>query len=146
MKKLLLSLALMAALGNLAAGELTWLTDVPQALAQAKKENKSVVLHFTGSDWCGYCIKQHKEVFSTDEFAKYASANLVLVDVDFPNKKQLPADLKKANEALKNKYKIEGYPTLVVLDATGKELGRAVGYGGGGPKAVIAELDKARKS
>ena len=83
---------------NAAASE--WLTDLPKAQAQAKEEKKMVLLDFTGSDWCGWCIKLHNEVFSKPEFAEYARKNLVLVEVDFPRKKKLGAEQKKANEAL----------------------------------------------
>jgi protein disulfide-isomerase len=111
---------------------------------KAKKEKKIVVANFTGSDWCGFCIKQEKEVFATDEFSKYAKDNLVMVMLDFPNKKKLPEEVTKANKELKDKYGIRGYPTLVFLNGEGKEVGRKVGYGGGGPKGVIEEIEKAK--
>src|SRR5215470_10872986 len=95
---------------------LPWQTDLPKALAQAKAENKIAFLDFTGSDWCGWCMKFDKEVFATSEFKQYAEKNLVLVQLDYPNGKSQTAELKKANAELKDKYKIEGYPTLVVLD------------------------------
>src|SRR3954465_4955013 len=94
-----------------------WGENYEKALEQAKAENKLVLMDFTGSDWCGWCIKLNKEVFSTPEFAEYAKKNLVLVEVDFPNKKPQSAELKKANEALQEKYKIEGYPTVIVLNS-----------------------------
>jgi protein disulfide-isomerase len=103
-----------------------------------------VLMNFTGSDWCGFCIKLRKEVFSSAEFAEYAKKNLVLVEVDFPSKKHLDAALTKANDALKEKHKVKGYPTLVILNSEGKKLGEEVGYGGGGPKAVLAKIDKFR--
>jgi len=124
------------------AAESTWLTDLPAAQAQAKSENKLVLMDFTGSDWCGWCIKFKKEVLDTPEFQAYAAKNVVLVEVDFPNKKSQSADLKSANAGLKDKYRIEGYPTLVVLNQNGKEIGRQVGYSEGGPKAFIAKLDQ----
>lgn len=141
MKKLAIGLLGAALLLQVRAEELNWLTDVPKAQAQAKSEKKLVMLDFTGSDWCGWCIKLHNEVFSKPEFSEYARKNLVLVEVDFPRKKQQTADLKKANEALQEKYKIEGYPTIIVLDGNGKQVGQ-LGYQPGGPKAFIAELDK----
>ena len=112
--------------------------------AKAKEEKKMVMLDFTGSDWCGWCIKLHKEVFSTPEFAEYAKNNLVLVEVDFPTKKKQSAELKKANDELQRKYKIDGYPTIIVLNAEGKTIGE-LGYLAGGPKAFIAELNKVKK-
>jgi protein disulfide-isomerase len=123
---------------------LPWQTDLPKALEQAKTENKIALLDFTGSDWCGWCIRFDKEVFATSQFKEYADKNLVLVELDFPNNKPQSAELKKANAELKEKYKIEGYPTLVVLDKDGKELGRQVGYSEGGPKAFIAKLEEFR--
>ncbi len=141
MKTTAMGLLLCGALLQAGAAELNWLTDLPQAQAQAKKENKQVLMDFTGSDWCGYCIKFNKEVFSTPEFAEYAAKNLVLVEVDFPRKKAQSAELKKANQALGSKYKAEGYPTLVVLSKDGKEVGRQGGYAAGGPKAFIAKLE-----
>ena len=130
------------ALYSASAGE--WLTDAPKAQAQAKKENKLVLLDFTGSDWCGWCIKLKGEVFDLKEFKDYADKNLVLVEVDFPRKKQLSADQKKANKALQEQYKIQGYPTIIVLNGEGKKVGE-LGYVKGGPKAFIAELDKLKK-
>lgn len=124
------------------AGE--WLTDVPQAQAQAKKDNKLVLMDFTGSDWCPWCIKLRNEVFDTQEFKTYADKNLVLVEVDFPRKKAQSAELKKANAALERKYGIQGYPTVIVLNGEGKKVGE-LGYQPGGPKPFIAALNKLKK-
>jgi thioredoxin-related protein len=122
-----------------------WMTSVPDAETQAKTESKLVLLDFTGSDWCSWCKKLDAEVFTKAEFGDYAKKNLVLVEVDFPNQKKLPADLVKANSALKDKYKITGYPTLIVLKPDGTVVWTQVGYMEGGPKAVIAKLDEAKK-
>ena len=128
-------------LARVVAAEQQWLTSVPQALAQAQKENKIVLLDFTGSDWCGWCIKFKKEALDTKEFGDYAAKNVVLVELDFPQKKAISADLKKANKALAAQYKVDGFPTFVVLSKDGKELGRQGGYEPGGAKAFIAKLD-----
>ena len=125
-------------------GDLEWLTDLPQAQAKAKKENKFVFLDFTGSDWCVWCIRLQKEVFSKPEFVEYAKKNLVLVEVDFPQRKKLSPSQARANNALKDKYDVPGFPTLVILDANGK-LGGTMGYVPGGPKAFLAELEKYTK-
>jgi len=144
MKKLLIALFAAWAVIQSQAAELQWMTDAPKALAIAKAENKLVMLDFTGSDWCGWCIKLNKEVFSTPDFADYAAKNLVLVEVDFPRKKAQSAELKKANEELVRKYKIEGYPTIIVLNGEGKKVGE-LGYQAGGPKPFISQLDKLKK-
>lgn len=136
-----LTLALIASVSVMSARAegLEWLTDLSKAQAQAKAEKKMVMLDFTGSDWCGWCIKLDKEVFSKAEFAEFAKKNLVLVQVDFPRKKEQSAEQRKANQALQNKYHIEGYPTLIVLDAEGKQVGK-LGYVAGGPKAWIEKF------
>ena len=144
MKKFAIGLAAVCMLLQIRAEDLQWMTDLPKAQAQAKSEKKLVMLDFTGSDWCGWCIKLHNEVFSKPEFSEYAKKNLVLVEVDFPQRKQQSAQLKKANTALQEKYKIEGYPTIIVLDGEGKQVGR-LGYQPGGPEAFIAALDKLKK-
>ncbi len=145
MKKLILgTFVALTLIGATAAESVNWLTDLPKAQAQAKAEKKLVLLDFTGSDWCGWCIKLNKEVFAQPEFAEYAKQNLVCVEVDFPNKKKLSPEQKKANDALAAQYKIEGYPTIIVLDSEGKKVGE-LGYMKGGPKAFIAELNKLKK-
>ena len=136
---LLTGLTLLQARGE----ELKWLTDVPKAQAQAKAEKKLVMLDFTGSDWCGWCKKLNAEVFSKSDFADYAKKNLVLVEVDFPRFKKLSGDQQKANNALQEKYKIEGYPTIIVLDGEGKQVGQ-LGYMSS-PKPFIDQLDKMKK-
>jgi protein disulfide-isomerase len=141
MKKIAVGLLACWALFQVSAGEVEWLTSLPKAQEQAKKESKIIMLDFTGSDWCGWCIKLNKEVFSQPEFVDYAKKNVVAVEVDFPRRKEQTDEQKKANQALQDKYKIEGYPTIIVLDQSGKQIGQ-LGYMPGGPKAFIAELDK----
>ncbi len=142
MKKTLITLLAATLFWQVNAAESIWLTDLPKAEALAKAENKIVLLDFTGSDWCGWCIKFKKEALDTAEFQAYAAKNVVLVELDYPRKIAQSADLKQANAALKAKYKIEGFPTLVVLDKNGKEIGRQGGYEEGGAKAFIAKLEK----
>ena len=144
MKQILITMLAATVLWQVNAAEATWLTDLPKAQAQAKAENKIVLLDFTGSDWCGWCIKFRKEVLDTPEFQAYAAKNVVLVELDYPHKKVQSADLKKANAALKTKYDVHGFPTLLVLNQDGKEIGRQVGYAQGGPAAFIAKLEKFR--
>jgi len=111
------------------------------AADQATATKKPILADFTGSDWCGWCIKLKKEVFSTPEFAAWAKDKVVLLEVDFPNAKPQPEALKAENRGLAEKYAIEGFPTILVLDASGKELGR-LGYLAGGPAVWIAAADK----
>ena len=121
-----------------------WGEDYAKGLAQAKEEKKLVVLDFTGSDWCSWCVKLNKEVFSKKEFKDYAKDNLVLVELDFPNSKPQSAELKAQNQKLQKEYRIEGYPTIIVLNSQGKKVGE-LGYQEGGPAAFIAKLDALKK-
>lgn len=120
-----------------------WLTDYPKAQAQAKEQKKAILMDFTGSDWCPPCMQLKKTVLSSAEFSKFASEKLVLVEVDFPQNKKQSDALKKANEALEKKFKVDGYPTVIVVDADGKELLREVGYDGASAKEYVAKLSKA---
>jgi thioredoxin-related protein len=120
-----------------AAENVSWQTDYKQALAQAAKEHKQVLLDFTGSDWCPYCIQMDKEVLEKPEFKKYAEQNLILVKLDYPRKKQLPAAEAAQNRTLQQQFSIDGYPTYILVDPAGKEINRQVGALGGGPSAFI---------
>lgn len=140
MKGLMVTMMAMLACVSIGAAEAVWLHDFEAAKAQAKKEGKPIFINFTGSDWCGWCIKLEKEVFKKKEFHEYAKEHLVLMEVDFPNKKEQPEEVKKQNEKLDKEFKIEGYPTLFLLDADGKKLTEDIGYREGGPEAYVAHL------
>lgn len=157
--KTLLSLASIAAIsaGCAQAGEPTkvsdaaqkgvpagWITDYDAALKQAKAEGKDVMIDFTGSDWCGWCIKLHDEVLDKQAFKEYAEKNLVLVYLDFPKGKPQTEALEKQNEELSKKYGVRGFPTLVILDSDGKKIGQ-MGYQRGGPEPFIEALKKTTK-
>jgi thioredoxin-related protein len=117
-----------------------WSTDFEGAKASAAKSGKKLLIDFTGSDWCIYCQKLDAEVFSTSEFKSFAKG-YVLVCVDLPHQKELPAALKKQNEALAEQFKIDGFPTVIVADASGTEIRRADGYEpGSGPRAYLEQL------
>ena len=128
-----------------APGDIAWLTDYEQAKRQAKANHKLLLLDFTGSDWCGWCMLLRKEVFSKPEFHEYANKNLVLMEVDFPRAKEQSKDVRLQNENLAQQYGIDGFPTILVLNAEGKVVG-ALGYIQGGAAAFISELEKIRKS
>jgi thioredoxin-related protein len=123
-----------------------WETDLKKAQEQAKTSNKLVLLDFTGSDWCGYCIQLDREILSRPEFKEYANKNLVLVEIDFPRRKTQSVNLRKQNQQLAEEYRIQGFPTIIVLNGSGRKVWRYDGYFPGGPDAFIAELEKARKS
>jgi thioredoxin-related protein len=128
-----------------AAAKSGWLTSYEQAQKEAQSKNRLLLMDFTGSDWCGWCIMLDKEVFSKPEFKEYASKNLVLLELDFPRRKQMPPETVAQNEKLLMKYGIQGFPTVVVFDSSGKPLG-ALGYTAGGPQAFIEQLEALRKA
>ena len=147
MKKIrLFFLVAVAALMGLpsARADLSWLTDYEQARQQAKANKKLLLLDFTGSDWCGWCIRLRREVFSKPEFQEYADKNLVLMEVDFPRGKEQTRDLRQQNQNLAMQYEIQGFPTIIVLNGEGKKVGE-LGYMQGGPAAFISELERLRK-
>lgn len=128
-----------------ARAEVSWLTDYAQAKQQAKANKKLLLLDFTGSDWCGWCIRLRREVFSQPEFQEYASKNLILMEVDFPRGKEQARDVRVQNQNLAMQYEIQGFPTIIVLNGEGKKVGE-LGYMSGGPAAFISELERLRKS
>lgn len=145
MKKLLLwGMVACWAVVQAGAAEIQWTTDLAKAKEKAKAENKLVMINFTGSDWCGWCIKLKNEVFTKPEFVAYVEKNVVPVEIDFPRKKEQSAALKKANKELAAQYDIEGYPTVIVLNSNGEKVD-TLGYDPKGPKSFIAKLDALKK-
>lgn len=113
-----------------------WQTDYAAALKQAATENKYVLVDFSGSDWCGWCMKLDREVFSQKEFIDYARAHLICVLLDFPRGKELPKTQKDANQALLERYQVEGFPTVLILNPQGRTIKRD-GYQSGGAAAYV---------
>lgn len=102
-----------------------WLSNLDQAKSEASKTHKDILLNFSGSDWCGPCIRMHKEIFDSEVFEKYAGENLVLVNADFPRlkKNQLSKEQARQNDALADKYNPGGkFPYTVLLNEEGKVL------------------------
>lgn len=132
------------AAASFASGE-GWLTSWDKAVAESKKTGKVILAEFTGSDWCYWCKKLEQEVFATKEFKSWANKNAVLLYLDFPRRTKLDAKLKAQNDGLAKKYKIQGYPTVLVLNAKGDKLGQ-LGYMPGGPSKWLPEADKTIKA
>ena len=100
-----------------------WTMDYDAAKKLAAEKDLPLFLNFTGSDWCGWCKLMDKQVFSKPEWQTYAKENLVLVWVDFPqNKKLVPEQFVKQNEALGKKFGVQGYPTYIVLNSDAESL------------------------
>ncbi len=120
-----------------------WTTNFEAAKKQAKAEGKDILMDFTGSDWCGYCIELNRTVFSKPEFIKYAPAKFVLLELDFPKQHKLAPALQKQNDSLNSAFAVEGFPTIVLTDADGRPYA-ATGFQQGGPAKYIAHLEELR--
>ncbi len=121
-----------------------WTDDFEAAKARAGKEGKDLLLDFTGSDWCGWCIKLHEEVFDTAKFKAEAPGKFVLVELDFPQQKELTRRVKAQNDALQRQFHIQGFPTILLLDSQGRVYART-GYRAGGAEKYLAHLADAQK-
>jgi thioredoxin-related protein len=116
-----------------------WLTDLSVVQAKAQEEEKPILMDFTGSNWCGWCIKLKKEVFSKPAFIEYANEHLILMTVDFPRGVEQEESLVDQNHKLMDKYGVNSFPTIILVDAEGEVLGKT-GYLRGGPEAYIDHL------
>ena len=127
-----------------------WLVNVDEAYALSKETNRPIMANFTGSDWCGWCKKLRREVFDTPEFKSWAAENVILLELDFPRRKQLPEQQVTQNRSLQQAFRVTGFPTIWVFDldkntetkqyqlqAYGK-----TGYLPGGPANYTKQLDK----
>ena len=122
-----------------------WLLDYDTAISEAKASDKPVLIFFTGSDWCPPCKMTTREVYDKEEFKEFADQELVLVLADFPKRKQnqLSKAQKQKNNALAAEFGVRGFPTSILLDNEGKELGRWVGYDPAGLDGYLRKFRKA---
>ena len=139
MKRQMTGLLLASLFGFSALAGEEWLTDFNQAKKQAAEKNLPILADFSGSDWCGWCIKLDKEVFAQKEFKAFAKDRVVLFLADFPREKELKVEVKAQNEQLCKAYGVEGFPTVLLLDAGGKVIART-GYRKGGAGAYVEHL------
>ena len=147
MKKLFIALLIVFSVSS-QAQDLKWHTNYKEASAESAKTNKPLLVLFTGSDWCMWCVRLKKEILLTPEFAVWAKQNVVLVELDFPEKKKQSLALKKQNAELQQTHDIKGYPTVIFLKVTTVENGTfkykylgETGYDPDGPKVwqAVAE-------
>ena len=128
-------------------GDLEWHTDLNKAIEISIESEKPLFMFFTGSDWCGWCIRLKKEVFITPAFKKWAKENVILLELDYPRRTPQTEEIKKQNRELQQFFKVRGYPTLHMFNvgiADGKTqitaLGK-MGYLAGGPTPWIANAN-----
>ncbi|WP_131539724.1 thioredoxin family protein [Pedobacter nototheniae] len=126
----------------------SWMVNFTEAQKQAKTTHKQILINFSGSDWCGPCIRLRKEILESESFEQYAAANLLLVRADFPRQKknQLPKEQIKLNESLAELYNKDGkFPYTVLVDENGKVLKSWDGFPDESPQAFVSEIDKLKK-
>jgi len=143
MKKILLTLLFILGSYAVEAQELVWNNNLKNSIEISNKTKKPLLLFFTGSDWCGWCIRLQTEVFKTPEFKKWANDNVILVELDFPRRTVLAPEITEQNNQLQQFFAVQGYPTVWFVNATlndGKinmdKLGNT-GYLAGGPKVWL---------
>ena len=126
-----------------------WETDLNKAIALSYETKKPIMLFFTGSDWCGWCIRLQNEVFRTETFTKWAKENVILVELDYPRKKEQSQTIKEQNKQLQQMFAVQGYPTCHFVMPTPTDDGRINlaslgqnGYMAGGPDAWIAKVSE----
>lgn len=151
MKKLALVVLLIIGSYTATAQDQVWYDNLDKAMEVSNKTKKPMMLFFTGSDWCGWCIRLQKEVFKTPEFTAWAKDNVVLVELDFPRRKQLAPEIRTQNMQLQQTFGVQGYPTVWFAKGTKKDgkvnfeqLGRT-GYVAGGPSAWLTGANQILK-
>ena len=133
---------------TLQAQENAWQTDLTEAITLSEKSKKPILMFFTGSDWCGWCIKLQKEVFNTASFKEWAKQNVILLELDYPRRTSITSELQKQNAELQRFFKVSGYPTIWITNATRlgnqisfEQLG-STGYVSGGPDIWLQGANK----
>jgi thioredoxin-related protein len=101
-----------------------WMIDMEKAYDESKKTGKPIMANFTGSDWCGWCKKLKYEVFDKDEFKSWAEKNVVLVELDFPRRFQIPQKYQEQNQKLARGFAVSGYPTIWVFNLDKDDKGQ----------------------
>ena len=122
-----------------AAKDRIWTSSLSEAQRLSEETGKPILMNFTGSDWCGWCIRLKDEVFRTQEFAAWANQNVILLEVDFPRRRSQSAEITAQNQELARKYGVRGFPTIKVVDKDGKVL-KTSGYVPGGPEAFLTTV------
>ena len=133
-----------------ASTDLVWLTNIEEAQKLSEKTNKPILANFTGSDWCGWCVKLSKEVFNQPEFKVWADENVILLELDYPRSKVQTEALKQQNASLQQAFQVQSFPTIWVFNITVEKntkkfnivpLGKT-GYVSGGPTVFTEGVEK----
>tara|TARA_Y100001934_G_C12163093_1_gene682917 strand:- start:73 stop:558 length:486 start_codon:yes stop_codon:yes gene_type:complete len=121
--------------------EIHWLINYEEAIELSRTEEKPVFMLFTGSDWCGWCMKLESEVFASDAFRDAMADTFVFLKLDFPRKIQQTPEIKKQNKRLMREYPVRGFPTVILLNSKNQQIG-STGYKRGGGAAYVEHIQK----
>ena len=146
---LLLIIIALSQTKNAQSVDLNWHTDLSKAVSISINEKKPIMLFFTGSDWCGWCIRLKKEVFNHEKFKVWSDDNIILVELDFPRRKKLEPNILNQNRELARIFGVSGYPTCWLVEPQILEnskvnfmkLGK-LGYVAGGTDKWISVAEK----
>ncbi len=127
-----------------------WLVSFDEAKQLSDKTGKPIMANFTGSDWCGWCKKLKREVFDKEEFKKWASENVILLELDFPRRHKIPREFAQQNASLQRAFKVRGYPSIWLFDLADNSSDGDIrinaygktGYVRGGPSEFISTANK----
>lgn len=151
MKKIAILALLILGSITIGAQELKWETNIEVASQIAMKTKKPILMFFTGSDWCGWCIRLQNEVLKKPEFAAWAKENVVLVELDYPRRTPQLPEIQKQNMELQQIFEVRGYPTIWLANPTKKDgktnlekLG-STGYVAGGPEKWLETANQILK-
>ncbi|MBK6543763.1 MAG: thioredoxin family protein [Saprospiraceae bacterium] len=119
-----------------------WLVDLDEAYKLSKKTGKPILANFTGSDWCGWCKRLTASVFSKPEFKTWSSKNVILLELDFPKRKEIPANIRQQNASLQQNFQIRGYPTIIVFELDKDKKTNQYNFGILGQTGYKASVDE----
>lgn len=122
-----------------------WTVNFDSAKKTAAENNLNLMILFTGSDWCPWCVRMNDEIFSDEKFQKEVVKKFVPVKLDFPSKIDFPEDIKKKYNALAEQYGIKGFPTVILADCDGNAFAEC-GYQEGGAEAFLKTLETKLKA
>ena len=139
----------LAQTNNAQTVDLNWHTDLSKAVSISINEKKPIMLFFTGSDWCGWCMRLKKEVFNHEKFKIWSDDQIILVELDFPRRKKLEPNILNQNRELARIFGVSGYPTCWLVKPQILEnskvnflkLGK-LGYVAGGTDKWISVAEK----
>ena len=135
-----IGLGCLSLIAGVARADDAWQTNFESAKAKAKAEHKLLLVEFSGSDWCPWCKKMQTDVFDKEVFKTESRNNFVLVNLDYPNQKEQSAELKQQNGELKKQYKVNVFPSIMVMDPKGQVIAKT-NYRSGGPDEFVKDMN-----